>query len=236
VSLIDASISGDLFNVPADTLLQTLGSSPSGLTSVTAREQLVRSGANRLRSHQHAAGLMLLLRQFTSPIILILIGAAILSAFLREGTDAGIIVAIVLASGVLGFWQEHTAASAVAKLTAVVATKARVLRDGVEVLLPLEQIVPGDVALFCAGALVPADCRLLETRDLFVNEAALTGETYPVEKTPSIIPAASALAHRTNAVFMGTHVVSGTAQAIVVNCGRASEFGKSLRTAETASA
>jgi Mg2+-importing ATPase len=169
---------------------------------------------------------MLLLRQFTSPIILILIGAAALSAFLRDATDAGIIVAIVLASGLLGFWQEHTAASAVAKLTAVVATKARVLRDGAEVLLPVDQIVPGDIVLFSAGALIPADCRLLEARDLFVNEAALTGETYPVEKTPGAIPATTALAHRTNAVFMGTHVVSGTARSVVVNAGRATEFGK----------
>jgi Mg2+-importing ATPase len=169
---------------------------------------------------------MLLLRQFTSPIILILIGAAALSAFLGDATDAGIIVAIVLASGLLGFWQEHTAANAVAKLSAVVATKARVLRDGAEVLLPIKQIVPGDVVLFSAGALIPADCRLLEARDLFVNEAALTGETYPVEKTPGAIPATTALAHRTNSVFMGTHVVSGTARAVVVSAGRATEFGK----------
>jgi Mg2+-importing ATPase len=169
---------------------------------------------------------MLLLRQFTSPIILILIGAAALSAFLREATDAGIIIAIVLASGLLGFWQEHTAANAVAKLSAVVATKARVLRDGVEVLLPIKEIVPGDVVLFSAGALIPADCRLLEARDLFVNEAALTGETYPVEKTPGTIPAMTALAQRTNSVFMGTHVVSGTARAVAVSIGRATEFGK----------
>ena len=169
---------------------------------------------------------MLLLRQFTSPIILILIGAATLSAFLREATDAGIIVAIVLASGLLGFWQEHTAASAVAKLSAVVATKARLLRDGADVLLPVEQIVPGDMVLFSAGALIPADCRLLEARDLFVNEAALTGETYPVEKTPGAIPATTALARRTNSLFMGTHVVSGTARAVVVHAGRATEFGK----------
>ena len=146
---------------------------------------------------------MLLLRQFTNPIVLILIGAAALSAFLRDGTDAAIIIAIVIASGLLGFWQEHTAANAVAKLTAVVATKVRVLRDGVEVLLPLEEIVPGDVVIFCAGALVPADCRLLETRDLFVNEAALTGETYPVEKTPGTVSATTALAHRTQCRFHG---------------------------------
>ncbi len=216
----------DEFAVPADVLLENLETSSSGLTSEKAKEQSVRLGANQLQARQRARGLTLLLRQFTNPIVLILIGAAALSAFLRDGTDAAIIIAIVVASGLLGFWQEHTAANAVAKLTAVVATKVRVLRDGAEVLLPLEEIVPGDVVIFCAGALVPADCRLLETRDLFVNEAALTGETYPVEKTPGMISATTALAHRTNAVFMGTHVVSGTARAVVVQTGRATEFGK----------
>ena len=225
--MIDPSlVAADPFNASADELLQALGSSSSGLTSARAREHLLQSSANRLLSHRGFAGLRLLLRQFTSPIILILIGAAILSGFLRDSVDAGIIIGIVLASGLLGFWQEHTAANAVAKLTAVVATKARVLRDGAEVLLPIEQIVPGDVVLFSAGALIPADCRLLEARDLFVNEAALTGETYPAEKGPGEIPATTALAHRTNAVFMGTHVVSGTARAIVVQAGRATEFGK----------
>ncbi len=195
--MIDPSlVAADPFNASADELLQALGSSSSGLTSARAREHLLQSSANRLLSHRGFAGLRLLLRQFTSPIILILIGAAILSGFLRDSVDAGIIIGIVLVSGLLGFWQEHTAANAVAKLTAVVATKARVLRDGAEALLPIEQIVPGDVVLFSAGALIPADCRLLEARDLFVNEAALTGETYPVEKGPGEIPATTALAHR----------------------------------------
>ncbi len=227
MSLIDPSlVAADPFNASADELLQALGSSSSGLTSARAREHLLQSSANRLLSHRGFAGLRLLLRQFTSPIILILIGAAILSGFLRDSVDAGIIIGIVLASGLLGFWQEHTAANAAAKLTAVVATKARVLRDGAEALLPIEQIVPGDVVLFSAGALIPADCRLLEARDLFVNEAALTGETYPVEKSPGEISATTALAHRTNALLMGTHVVSGTTRAVVVEVGRATEFGK----------
>lgn len=191
-----------------------------------AGQRLRQLGENRLRSRRGFAGPTLLLRQFTSPIILILMGAAILSGFLGDPVDAGIILGIVVVSGLLGFWQEHAAANAVAKLTAVVATKARVLRDGTEALLPIEQIVPGDVVLFSAGALIPADCRLLDARDLFVNEAALTGETYPVEKSPGEISATTALAHRTNALFMGTHVVSGTARAIVVQVGRATEFGK----------
>ena len=191
-----------------------------------ARERLARFGANRLKGKSRAASLTLLLGQFKSPIVLILIGAAVLSIFLRDVTDAAIILAIVLVSGLLGFWQEHGAATAVAKLRAIVETKAHVLRDGAEVIVPLEEIVPGDVVLLSAGAIIPADCRLLEARDLFVNEATLTGETYPVEKAPCVLAPETALAHRTNAVFMGTHVVSGSGKALVVHTGRDTEFGK----------
>jgi len=159
-------------------------------------------------------------------IVLILIGAAILSIFLQDASDAAIILAIVLVSGLLGFWQEYGAANAVEKLRAVVGTKARALRDGAEVSVPLEEIVPGDVVLLSAGAIIPGDCRLLEARDLFVNEATLTGETYPVEKTPCVLAPETALARCTNAAFMGTNVVSGSGKALVVYTGRETEFGK----------
>ena len=209
-----------------EALFQRLGSSPSGLTSSDARERLARFGANRLKAKSRAAAFTLLLGQFKSPIVLILIGAAILSIFLQDASDAAIILVIVLVSGLLGFWQEHGAANAVAKLRAVVETKAHVLRDGAEVMVPLEEIVPGDVVLLSAGAIIPGDCRLLEARDLFVNEATLTGETYPVEKTPCVLAPDTALARCTNAAFMGTHVVSGSGKALVVHTGRDTEFGK----------
>ncbi|HAK05772.1 MAG TPA: magnesium-translocating P-type ATPase, partial [Spartobacteria bacterium] len=159
-------------------------------------------------------------------IVLILIGAAILSIFLQDPSDAAIILAIVLTSGLLGFWQERGAANAVAKLRAVVETKTPALRNGAECFVPLQEIVPGDVVLLSAGAIIPGDCRLLETRDLFVNEATLTGETYPVEKTPGVLAPDAALARCTNAAFMGTHVVSGSGKALVVHTGRDTEFGK----------
>ena len=213
------------------------GTSPLGLTSAEAHAVLLQSKANRLHDAKQHAAFRLLLRQFKSPIILILIGAAVLSMFLRDAADAIIILTIVVASGLLGFWQEHTAANAVAKLAALVATKVRVLRDGVEVLLRTEEIVPGDVVLFCAGALVAADCKLVEARDLFVNEAALTGETYPVEKMAAQSTERTA-AEQPSALFMGTHVVSGTGCAVVEQTGRATQFGKiyerlKLRPAET---
>lgn len=220
----------DLFAAAPDSILRLLGTSDHGLTSEEARERLARFGANQLHARKHATGLALLLRQFTSPIILILIGAAVLSIFLRDVTDAVIILTIVLASGLLGFWQERGAATAVAKLSEIVAAKVRVLRDGAEALVAREEIVPGDIIVLSAGAIVPADCRLLEARDLFVNEAALTGETFPAEKTPGALAAATPLARRSNAVFMGTHVISGRGTAGVIHTGRAAEFGKVYET------
>ena len=217
---------GELTAASTEALFQRLGSSVAGLTADEARERLTRFGANRLKAKSRVAPFTLLLGQFRSPIVLILIGAAILSIFLQDASDAAIILVIVLVSGLLGFWQEHGAANAVAKLRAVVETKVHVLRDGAEVMVPLEEIVPGDVVLLCAGAIIPGDCRLFEARDLFVNEATLTGKTYPVEKAPCVLAPDTALARCTNAVFMGTHVVSGSGEALVVHTGRDTEFGK----------
>ena len=228
--MTDPSLTEDPFAAPTDALFRLLGTSADGLTNDQAQERFARFGANRLRSKQRATGLLLLLRQFTSPIILILIGAALLSTFLQDVTDAAIILSIVIASGLLGFWQEHRAATAVAMLCAVVETKVRVLRAGAEMLVPLEQVVPGDLVLLSAGALIPADCRLFEARDLFVNEATLTGETYPSEKTSAALSATTPLARRTNAVFMGTHVVSGSGKACVIDTGRETQFGKVYQT------
>ena len=124
----------------------------------------------------------LLFRQFTSPIILILLVAAGLAFFLADRTDTAIILMIVLVSGLLGFWQERSANQAVASLLAIVQIKADVWRDGSLAAVPVEEVVPGDVVLIRAGDTIPGDCLLLESKDLFVDEATLTGETYPVEK------------------------------------------------------
>jgi Mg2+-importing ATPase len=150
-----------------------------------------------------------------------LIGAAIVSLFLEDHTDATLILAIVIVSGLLGFWQEYSATNAVAKLRAMVETTVRVLRDGNETLIPLSEVVPGDVALLGAGAIVPGDGRLLEVRELFVNEAALIGETFPAEKT-LVDPTDSA---RTE-VYLGTNVVSGSGKVEIVATGKSTRFGK----------
>jgi Mg2+-importing ATPase len=194
-----------------------------GLTSDEARSRLAKFGENTIKSERHVADVALFFSQFKSPIILILIGAAIISFFLEDHADAVLILSIVLVSGLLGFWQEHGATHAVAKLRAIVETKVRVLRDGKETLVSLAEIVPGDVALLSAGAIVPGDGRLLESRELFVNEAVLTGETFPAEKDAH--PADPKAAAKTE-LFLGTHVVSGSGTLQIVVTGKNTRFGK----------
>ena len=170
--------------------------------------------------------LTLLLAQFKSPLILLLLFATGLSFFLHDPVNALIILTIVLVSGLLGFWQEHGATNAVEQLLAMVQIKATVLRDGSPYEIPVEEIVPGDIVILNAGDIVPGDCLIDESKDLFVDEATLTGETYPVEKSVGVLAPETPLGQRTNALWMGTHVVSGSAKALVISTGKQTEFGK----------
>ena len=167
-----------------------------------------------------------LLVQFKSPIILILLAVTGLSFFLHAPVDAFIILTIVLVSGLLGFWQERSATNAVEKLLAIVQITVAVRRDGGPKDIPVEEIVPGDIVILNAGDVVPGDCLVQESTDLFVDEAMLTGETFPVEKAVAVLSAETALGQRTNVLWMGTHVVSGSATALVIGTGEDTEFGK----------
>jgi len=203
-----------------------LDTTAQGLNSDEAKRRLKAYGPNRLQPNKRSDPLTLLISQFKSPIILLLLFAALLSIYLGDKADSIIILIIVFLSGALGFWQEYSAANAIEKLLAMVQVTARVLRDGREVDLPFEDIVPGDVLVLNAGDGIPGDGLILESRDLFVDEAALTGETYPVEKVVGTLPPETPLSKRTNALFMGTHVISGTARAVVVRTGTDTEFGR----------
>ena len=214
------------WSVPSSELLHHLQTTPQGLTSDEARQRLLRYGSNLLKPKKKSDALTLLLAQFKSPIILILIFAAGLSFFLHNPIDATIILVIVLVSGLLGFWQERGAVNAVEKLYAIVQIRATVIRDGDPKEIPIEEVVPGDIVFIKASDVIPGDCLLLESKDLFVDEAALTGETYPVEKSIGILPLETPLSQRTNSLFMGTHVVSGSARAVVIRTGKETEFGK----------
>jgi Mg2+-importing ATPase len=216
----------DFWSLSADDLLKLLASGKEGLTGSEANNRLGLYGSNLLKPPKQTDVLTLLISQFKSPIILILFVATGLSFFLHDAVDAIIILSIVLISGLLGFWQERGASNAIEKLLSIVQIKAAVLRDGKSVEIPVEQIVPGDIVILNAGDIIPGDGLVQESKDLFVDEAMLTGETFPVEKEVALLPQDTPLAQRINALWMGTHVVSGNATQLIVRTGRETEFGK----------
>jgi Mg2+-importing ATPase len=211
---------------PARAVFQALDSSPGGLKTEEVERRLEEAGPNSLETRKRTTSMGLFLSQFKSPIVLILLAATIISAFVRDWTDALIILAIVVGSAILSFSQEYSASNAAEELRQQVSLKARVMRNGKEDSIPVEQVVPGDIVLLSAGSLIPADGILLEAKDFFVNQAVLTGETFPVEKMPGTVPAMASLPERTNCVFMGTNVRSGSAQALIVQTGPRTNFGQ----------
>jgi len=226
------------WNLTTDALLGALRASSDGLADAEAQRRLVRFGRNAIKAKERATWLSLLLNQFRSPLVLILVFAAVIAMIVGEWTDASIVLIVVFGSTLLGFAQEYRASSAVEKLRAQITIRSHVLRDGRDVLLPSEELVPGDVVTLSAGSLIPADGVVLSAHDFFVNQAVLTGETFPVEKHATPTPAKAGLAERTNCVFLGTSVGSGTARVLIVETGAATMFGQiahrlSLRPAET---
>jgi len=201
-------------------------SSAQGLSDESAAQRLLKIGPNSLAAKAKTGPLRIFLGQFKSPIVLILLFATVVSMFVQEWVDAVIILAIVIGSATLSFYQEYNASQAVQKLKAQVSHKAAVLRNGVKTTIPVEEIVPGDVVLLSAGSLIPADGFLLEAQDFFVNQAVLTGETFPVEKKVGMAASNASLAERTNCVFMGTNVSSGTARVLIIETGGDTAFGQ----------
>ena len=214
------------WNLTPEEAVKSVGSDVKGLTEKAAEEKLKQAGANTLKGASETSPFMLFLLQFKSPVTLLLIAAAVLSAALQDKTDAIIILLIVLVSGLLGWWQEKGATNAVKELMKMVQINCRVLRDGSQKEIHVEGVVTGDIVLLSAGDLIPADCLLLESKELFVDEAVFTGESYPVEKKVAVLPPDTPLAKRINTLLMGSHVISGKATVVVMKTGRESEFGK----------
>jgi Mg2+-importing ATPase len=211
---------------PSADLMDSFGSSSQGLSDAEAVDRLGKYGPNIIRARQELTPLKLFLNQFKSPIVLILIFATILSAFLKDWTDAIIIILIVMGSAMLSFVQENNAHNAADKLRLQMTLKADVVRGGQKKSILAEQVVPGDVVILSAGSLIPADGVVLEAKDFFVSQSVLTGETYPVEKLPGVLPEKATLVEQTNMVFMGTNVRSGSASVLIVQTGIATAFGK----------
>jgi Mg2+-importing ATPase len=211
---------------PAADVMAELGSAPDGLRAVDAEQRLQVHGPNVIGEHAALSRLGVLWNQLRSPLLLLLLFAAAISVLTGEWVDAAIVIVIVLASTTIGYSREYRAQSAAAALRARVQITATAMRDGARRSVPLREVVPGDVVLLSAGSIVPADCLVLEATDFFVNEAVLTGESYPVRKEPGLAAAKAPLARRTNSVFMGTNVRSGSGRAMIVATGATTEFGR----------
>lgn len=214
------------WSLPTERALAAAHSKAAGLAAGDAETRLRRDGPNVIGEARNSSVLRLLARQFKSPLALILIFGAAVSMLLREWLDASIILLIVGGSGLLGFSQEYRASKAVAALRERLALKARVLRDGKETEIPVRGIVRGDVVLLSAGNLVPADGLVIAAQDCLVTQAALTGESLPAEKQPGALSASAAVAERTNALFMGSSLRSGTATMLVMQTGARTAFGE----------
>ncbi len=217
-------------SLPENELLAELGSTPEGLTSGEAEARMERYGPNDISRIRRRPVLFQFLGHFRNLMVIILLIAALISVFVREITSALIIFFIVLASVTLDFFQEYKAENAAELLRQKIITTASVFRDRVQQELPITGLVPGDIIILAAGDIVPADARVLTARDFFINQSALTGEPYPVEKTAGNEDPAKPLTEAGNYIFLGTSVVSGTATALVTRTGASTEFGKVAKT------
>jgi Ca2+-transporting ATPase len=207
-------------------IIQAQETSRVGLTTQEAKARLVKYGANRLKEPKKISLLKLFLEQFKSFLILILIVAVIISLIVGKFVEAAAVFAIVLMAGVLGFVQSFHAEKALQALKKMMQPYARIIRDGNETQILAQDIVPGDIILVEAGDRIPADCRIIESMSLKLDEAALTGESVPVEKINGILPLETSLPERLNMLYAGTACVYGRGIAVAVDTGMQTEFGK----------
>jgi P-type Mg2+ transporter len=213
------------WKLTAEELLIQLKTSVRGLSETDAQKRLEEQRTRQKLPKPWLKDLQLLLSQFRSPLVLLLVFAVLLSIFLKEYSDSIIILVVLITTGILGFAQERNAGRAVQKLVELVHSKASVIRDGKEKEIPVDEVVPGDIILLNAGDMIPADSYILEANDLHVNESALTGESFPAEKFAGTCPA-EVLSKVSNSVFKGTSVINGTATILSVNTAGYAELGK----------
>jgi len=209
----------------ADTFA-ALDSGPAGLASAEAQERLRRHGPNVLERVGGDNPLRILWRQIDNPLIWVLLASAAVAIALGKVTDGCVVLAVVVLNGLIGFVQEYRASRAIEALRDMVPEYATALRDGARQTRPVAELVPGDVVLLASGDRVPADVRLVAVKNLRVEEAALTGESVPVEKSPAAVAVDAAIGDRSSMAFGGTLVSYGTATGLVVATGAATELGR----------
>lgn len=222
----DVGGESDWHTKPVEDILDEVDSQEGGLSKSEVRQRQKDVGKNKLPDKEPDAWYEILVRQFVSPLMLLLIAAAVISMLLHEWVDAGVIGAAVFINAVIGFAQEFKVSKTVAKLRELVTPEVSILRDGKEVEIKSTEIVPGDILIFRSGDRITADARLLEAHDLEISEAALTGESLPIEKQVEPIDEDTSLADRVNMVYSGTNVVGGRGKAVVVATGLETELGR----------
>jgi cation-transporting P-type ATPase F len=216
-----------LHQLPADEVLQLMGTDADrGLDLQELQERQTRYGLNHIPTAKGPGPLLRFLRQFHQPLLYILIAAAIITGFLKEWVDAGVIFGVVLVNAIIGFLQEAKATKAIEALARTTVTEARILRAGKVVQVRSVELVPGDIVLLQSGDKVPADLRLLRCRDLQIDESALTGESVPVEKTAVVLEEDTPLAERRNLAFSSTLVTYGQGRGVVYATGAKTEVGR----------
>ncbi len=212
-----------------EAVLQAQGTTKNGLNQAEAAKRLEQFGKNELARGQKKTLLARFLGQMSDPMVLVLIAAALVSGAVGEMADAIIIMAVVVLNAILGVVQEGKAEKAIEALQKMASPYSKVRRNGQVLQIKSAEIVPGDIVLLEAGDAVPADMRLIETSSLKVEEASLTGESVPVEKQHRPLPASDKdipLGDRSNMAYMGTNVVYGRGEGVVLATGMATEMGK----------
>ncbi len=213
-------------SLPIRDVFTEVGSDPNGLSEEEARRRLERYGYNELQPEKATSPVTILLRQFKNILVVILIAAALLSIALGETIDAIVILAIVIAIAVLGFVQEYRSERALEALKKMAALTATALRGGAETEIPARELVPGDIAVLSVGDKIPADIRLTEAVNLRIDEAQLTGESVPSEKSVDPVPQGTPLAERFCLAYAGTVVSYGRGRGVVFSTGQETQFGK----------
>ena len=216
---------GDPHVMATDDVLAALGTGKRGLTEAEAAERLARYGPNRLPAPPGRSPILRFLSHFHNVLIYVLLGAAVITAGLGHLVDTAVILAVVIANAMIGFIQEGRAEQAMEAIRQMIAPRTSVLRDGTRRSIDGAEVVPGDIVLLEAGEKVPADLRLIEAAGLRIEEAILTGESVPVEKSTKPVAADAAIGDRACMAFSGTLVAGGAGRGVVVATGVGTEIG-----------
>lgn len=198
----------------------------NGLNVDGVQNRLEQFGPNKVSKARRKSRLAMFLSEFTNPLVVVLLGAALITYLLDDYVDMAVIIAVVLINAIIGYIQEQKAESAIEALTKMLTPEAVVIRDGVTSRISSEEVVPGDVVVMQSGDKVPADTRVLAAKNFHCDESALTGESAPVSKSPDLVGEDAPVADRSNMAYSGTLITSGTAKGVVVATGDATELGR----------